>query len=134
MNLQVIASPVGEILWVPGPLPGAVHDLNAARIWGIVRELAAAGLIVLTDKGYHGAGDHIRAPIQGKNKPLSQRPPTGVWAFNGCAARYNSMEAPARRMRIWRSLHLPGLHHLRIVVPTVIKSCPSAQDQDENVP
>jgi hypothetical protein len=33
MNLQVISAPDGEILWVPGPLPGAVHDLNAARIW-----------------------------------------------------------------------------------------------------
>jgi Helix-turn-helix of DDE superfamily endonuclease/DDE superfamily endonuclease len=36
MNLQVISAPGGEILWVSGPLPGAVHDLNAARIWGIV--------------------------------------------------------------------------------------------------
>src|SRR5262249_5582784 len=33
MNLQVIASPQGEILWVSGALPGAVHDLTAARIW-----------------------------------------------------------------------------------------------------
>ena len=47
MNLQVIASPGGEMLWVSSPLPGSVHDLTAARIWGIVRELAAAGLIVL---------------------------------------------------------------------------------------
>ncbi len=31
MNLQVIAAPDGEILWVSGPLPGAVHDLTAAR-------------------------------------------------------------------------------------------------------
>ena len=29
MNLQVIASPNGEILWVSGALPGAVHDLTA---------------------------------------------------------------------------------------------------------
>ena len=43
MNLQVIASPGRRDLWVSGPLPGAVHDLTAARIWGIVRELAAAG-------------------------------------------------------------------------------------------
>jgi hypothetical protein len=50
MNLQVISSPTGEIVWVSGPLPGAVHDLTAARIWGIVRELAAAGLVVLADK------------------------------------------------------------------------------------
>ena len=41
MNLQVIASPGGDIVWVSGPLPGAVHDLTAARIWGIIRELAA---------------------------------------------------------------------------------------------
>src|SRR5215469_1089500 len=33
MNLQVIASPDGEVLWVSGPLPGSVHDLTAARIW-----------------------------------------------------------------------------------------------------
>ena len=29
MNLQVIASPHGYILWVSGALPGAVHDLTA---------------------------------------------------------------------------------------------------------
>ncbi len=51
MNLQVIAAPDGEILWISGPLPGAVHDLRAARTWGILRELAACGLIVLADKG-----------------------------------------------------------------------------------
>ena len=49
MNLQVMASPDGDILWVSGPLPGAVHDLTAARIWGILRELAASGLVVLGD-------------------------------------------------------------------------------------
>ena len=73
MNLQVIASPDGEILWVSGPLPGAVHDLTAARIWGIVRELAAAGLIVLADKGYIGAGEHVITPYKGRNKPASQK-------------------------------------------------------------
>ncbi len=41
MNLQVIAGPGGDIVWVSGPLPGAVHDLTAARMWGIVRALAA---------------------------------------------------------------------------------------------
>jgi hypothetical protein len=29
MNLQVIASPTGDILWVSGALPGAVHDKKA---------------------------------------------------------------------------------------------------------
>jgi hypothetical protein len=73
MNLQVISAPDGEIVWVSGPLPGAVHDLTAARIWGIVRELAAAGLIVLADKGYHGAGDPVLTPYRGRNKPASQK-------------------------------------------------------------
>jgi hypothetical protein len=43
MNLQVIFSPDGDIVWVSGLLPGAMHDLTAARIWGIVRELAVSG-------------------------------------------------------------------------------------------
>ena len=73
MNLQVIASPHGDILWVSGALPGAVHDLTAARIWGIVRRLAAAGLIVLADKGYIGAGEPVLTPYRGRNKPASQK-------------------------------------------------------------
>jgi hypothetical protein len=73
MNLQVISSPQGEILWVSGPLPGAVHDLTAARIWGIIRELQAAGLIVLADKGYIGAGEHVLTPHRGRNNPACQK-------------------------------------------------------------
>src|SRR5690242_19284821 len=71
MNLQVIATPAGQIVWVSGPLPGAVHELTAARIWGILRHLAAAGLITLGDKGYHGAGDPVITPYKGRNKPES---------------------------------------------------------------
>jgi hypothetical protein len=69
VNLQVIASPDGTIVWVSGPLPGSVHDLKAARIWGLVRALAAAGILVLADKGYVGAGPHVKTPYKGKNKP-----------------------------------------------------------------
>jgi hypothetical protein len=29
LNLQVIASPDGDILWVSGALPGSVHDKKA---------------------------------------------------------------------------------------------------------
>jgi hypothetical protein len=70
MNLQVIASPDGDIVWVSGPLPGSVHDLTAARIWGIIAELAASGLVVLADKGYLGEAC-IRTPYRGRNKPAS---------------------------------------------------------------
>jgi hypothetical protein len=43
MNLQVIASPDGEILWISGALPGAVHDLTAARIWASCGSLLLRG-------------------------------------------------------------------------------------------
>jgi Helix-turn-helix of DDE superfamily endonuclease/DDE superfamily endonuclease len=35
MNLQVIASPHGDLLWVSGALPGSVHDKRAERIGGL---------------------------------------------------------------------------------------------------
>ena len=47
MNLQVIASPGGDIVWVSGALPGSVHDKKAEWIWGVLAELEAAGLVVL---------------------------------------------------------------------------------------
>ena len=72
MNLQVIASPAGDILWVSGPLPGSVHDKRAEWIWGVLDELETAGLIVLADKGYQGAA-HAKIPYRGKNKPQSQK-------------------------------------------------------------
>jgi hypothetical protein len=73
MNLQVISSPDGEVLRVSGPLPGSVHDLTAARTRGIIRQLAAAGLITLGDTGYIGAGQRVLVPYRGRGKPPSQK-------------------------------------------------------------
>jgi hypothetical protein len=88
---------------VSGPLPGAVHDLTAARIWGIVRELAAAGLIVLADKGYTGAGDHIRTPYKGTNKPASQK--FANRAHAQLRAPGERANAQLKTWRILRKLH-----------------------------
>jgi len=99
MNLQVIATPHGEIRWVSGPLPGAVHDLRAARTWGIVRELAAFGLIVLADKGYAGAGQHIITPYKGRNQPQSQKDANRAHAkLRGPGERANA------QLKTWRIL------------------------------
>lgn len=99
MNLQVISAPDGEILWVSGPLPGSAHDLTAARIWGIIRELAAAGLITLGDKAYIGAGEHVLTPYRGRGKPESQK------AANRAHAR---LRAPGERanaqLKTWHIL------------------------------
>jgi hypothetical protein len=99
MNLQVISSPSGDILWVSGPLPGAVHDLTAARIWGILRELAAAGLVVLGDKGYIGAGEHVHTPYRGRNKPAPHK------AANRAHAQLRSPgERANAQLKTWRIL------------------------------
>jgi hypothetical protein len=72
MNLQVIASPSGDILWVSGALPGSVHDKKAEWAWGVLDELEAAGLITLADKGYQGT-TWAKIPYRGKKKPESQK-------------------------------------------------------------
>ena len=72
MNLQVIASPCGDILWVSGALPGSVHDKKAEWIWGVLAELEAAGLVTLADKGYQRS-TYAKIPYKGKNKPESQK-------------------------------------------------------------
>jgi hypothetical protein len=73
MNIQVIATPDGTILWTSGALPGKAHDLTAARIWGILRELERAGIVTLADKAYQGAEGPVITPYKGKNKPESQK-------------------------------------------------------------
>ncbi len=73
MNVQVISSPDGMILWTSGALPGKAHHLSAARIWGILSELERAGIITLADKAYQGAEGPIITPYKGKDKPASQK-------------------------------------------------------------
>ena len=98
MNLQVIASPGGVILWVSGALPGSVHDKKAEWIWGVLAELEAAGLVTLADKGYQGSA-YAKILYRGKNKPESQK------EANRVHARLRSPEerANAQRSRPGRS-------------------------------
>ncbi|MFD7844012.1 transposase family protein [Nocardia sp. NPDC059764] len=72
MNVQVIATPDGDIVWVSGALPGSVHDSKAAWIWQILHELERCGLIMLADKGYQGV-QGLTTPYKGRGKPASQK-------------------------------------------------------------
>ena len=69
INLQVIASPDGDVLWVSGALPGSVHDKKAEWIWGVLDELEAAGLVTLADKGCQ-ASTWAKTPCKGKSKAI----------------------------------------------------------------
>ena len=86
-----------------GDLPGAVHNLTAARIWGIVAGMTASGMVVLADKGYLGAGEHICTPYGGRNSLLRNRTPTGL--MPGSAGLAN---APAPQLKSWRILRQLG--------------------------
>ncbi|GHG05085.1 hypothetical protein GCM10017667_39750 [Streptomyces filamentosus] len=74
MNVQVLADPFGRLLWASPALPGAVHDVRAAREHGIVDALAEAGIRCWADRDtarcrWHGPhpvlgtlGDPLRRP------------------------------------------------------------------------
>jgi hypothetical protein len=107
VNLQVIASPDGTILWVSGQLPGSTHDTAAARIWQILAALDEAGLIALGDKGYHGYDEtrqRVITPYKGKNKPQSQKDANRAHArLRGPGERANAQLKQWNVLRRYRS-------------------------------
>ena len=79
VNVQVISDPLGRLIWVSPPLPGARHDLGAARDHGILDAMQTADVRALGDTGYQGAGPAVtvpqrrrrKDPATGKYRPLS---------------------------------------------------------------
>lgn len=71
MNLQVLTDPFGRLLWASPALPGAVHDVRAAREHGIIDALAAADVKCWADKAYRGSGGTVRTPCWGRWDTLS---------------------------------------------------------------
>jgi hypothetical protein len=80
VNVQVIADPAGRLIWVSPALPGARHDIAAAREHGLLDALTAADVHVLADTAYQGAGPAVTVPQRrrrldpdtGTYRPLSQ--------------------------------------------------------------
>jgi hypothetical protein len=62
VNVQVIADPAGRLIWASPALPGARHDMGAAREHGILDALHDAGVPVVADSGYQGAGATVAVP------------------------------------------------------------------------
>lgn len=65
VNVQALISPAGRPLWCSPPLPGATHDITAARSHGVLDAIATAGVAVLADKAYRGGG--LLVPYQPYN-------------------------------------------------------------------
>jgi hypothetical protein len=109
MNVQVIADPAGRLLWISPALPGAVHDLKAARTHGIIVVLTAAAVACFADKGYVGAGGSVGTPIKGRNLPEQWR------VVNRAHAKIRAVgEQAVATVKNWRILRKVGCCPYRI--------------------
>ena len=101
MNVQVITDPHGRLLWASPALPGAVHDIKAARTHGIIDALEEAGVECWADKGYRGAGATVRIPYWGRWEKLS----AGQQAVNRSHAKIRALvEQAMATLKTWRLL------------------------------
>lgn len=62
VNVQVIGDPAGRPVWISPALPGARHDMGAAREHGIIDALTEAKVVAVADTAYQGGGAAIRVP------------------------------------------------------------------------
>jgi hypothetical protein len=101
MNVQVIADPHGRLLWASPALPGAVHDIKAARTHRLIDALEETGVECWADKGYRGAGGTIRVPYWGRWETLS----AGQQAVNRSHAKIRALvEQAMATLKTWRLL------------------------------
>ncbi|GAA4988155.1 transposase family protein [Pseudonocardia tropica] len=68
LNVQVIADPIGRLVWISPPLPGARHDMGAAREHGIIDALDQHQIRAAADTAYQGAGPTVAVPQRRRRK------------------------------------------------------------------
>ncbi|MFE1378113.1 transposase family protein [Streptomyces sp. NPDC058740] len=101
MNVQVLADPFGRLLWASPALPGAVHDIRAAREHGIIDALNEADIPCWADKAYRGAGGTVRIPCWGRWETRS----ACQQAVNRSHARIRALVGQAvATLKSWRLL------------------------------
>ena len=76
MNIQVVAAPGGEPVWVSWSLLGSVHEATAALVWRIAENIRAAGLLGLGDKGCVGLNEVVFVPFKAVVSRSGRRRPT----------------------------------------------------------
>ncbi|MFG3701734.1 transposase family protein [Micromonospora sp. NPDC047620] len=73
VNVQVLADAAGRLVWASAALPGAVHDLTAARTHGLIEALTGANVLTFADKGYQDARGTVWSPFKRRRTRLSRR-------------------------------------------------------------
>jgi hypothetical protein len=98
VNVQVIADPAGRLVWASPALPGAVHDLTAARTVGLIDALTTADVLTFADRGYQGAGGGVRHrsndTADGNGSPAGRKRSTGPMPTSAHSA--NPPSPPSR--------------------------------------
>ncbi len=95
LNVQVIADPVGRLVWISPPLPGARHDMGAARAHGIIDAVNTAGVRAIADTAYQGGGPAITVPHRRRRRDLD----TGRYGPCQRIRKRSTPPSPARRRR-----------------------------------
>src|SRR3954451_1810473 len=106
VNVQVIAETAGRLVWASPALPGAAHDLTAARTHGLTDALTSADVMTFTDKAYQGAHGSIRTPFKRhRYRPkLSRRQKTVNRAHARIRARGERANATLKTWKILTKL------------------------------
>lgn len=132
-----------RLIWASPALPGATHDLTAARAAdltaaraaGLIDALTAAGVKTFADKGYQGAGGSIRTPFKGHRL----RPPLSSHqrSVNRAHARIRACgERAVATLKTWKVLsRLRCRPHRATTIVRASSSCSSsrkAATQDES--
>ncbi|MEU4359627.1 transposase family protein [Streptomyces virginiae] len=100
VNVQVIADPAGNLLWISPALPGRTHDLTAARTHRIIRICERQGVPVLADRAYIGAGPWVTTPI--RRLPHQDLNPTQRTINRALSAARAPVERSVARLKSWR--------------------------------
>ncbi len=100
VNMQVVADPAGNLLWISPALPGRTHDLTAARTHRIIRICERQGVPVLADRAYIGAGPWVTTPI--RRLPHQDLNPTQRTINRALSAARAPVEQSVARLKSWR--------------------------------
>ncbi|GAA1553159.1 transposase family protein [Dactylosporangium maewongense] len=103
VNVQLLADPAGRLVWASPALPGAIHDLTAARTHNLIERLTGHCVMTLADKAYQGAGGTIRTPFKRqRHRPRLYRRQRSV---NRCHARARGIgERAVATLKSWKIL------------------------------
>jgi hypothetical protein len=125
VNVQVLADPAGRLIWASPALPGARHDMGAARDHGLIDALDIAGIRVVGDSAYRGAGANVELPQRRRPRDNSDDQPrlsANQKAVNVAHARLRGPgERANAQLKSWKILRrIRGCpHHATLLVNAV---------------